>query len=108
MKFIFFLHTFLVLHETLQERLEEEFNVQKRTRGGAPNGEIPTKLRLSAAIRYFAGASIYDIILTHGMSKQSVYNSVHGVVNVVNEDPSFALPNFHLTMSSIILQLASN
>ena len=70
------LDTFLILNETLQGRLEEEFNVQKRTRGGCPNGEIPTKLRLSAAIRYFAGASIYNIILTHSMSKQSVYNSV--------------------------------
>ena len=68
--------TFLILHETLQERLEEEFNVQKRTRGGVLNGEIPRKLWLSAVIRYFAGASIYNIILTHSMSKQSVYNSV--------------------------------
>ena len=85
------LDTFLILHETLQERLEEDFNDQKRTRGGVPNGEIPTKLCLSAAIRYFAGASIYDIILTHGMSKQSIYSSVYGVVNVAKEVLSFCI-----------------
>lgn len=79
------------LHSILQSDLCREFKVGKRTRGGDPNGEITTKLRLSAAIRFFAGASIYDIMLTHGMGKQTVYNSVYGVVNAVNscEELSF-------------------
>ena len=47
-----------------------------------------TMLRLSAAIRFFAGSSIYDIMLTHGMGKQTVYKSVYGVVDAVNRTPS--------------------
>lgn len=83
--------SFHTLHSILQSDLCREFKVGKRTRGGDPNGEITTKLRLSAAIRFFAGASIYDIMLTHGMGKQTVYNSVYGVVNAVNscEELSF-------------------
>ena len=68
--------------------MREEFKVGERTRGESPNGEIPTKLCLSDALRFFAGASIYDIMLTHGTGKQSVYNSVYGVVDVVNKDSS--------------------
>lgn len=78
------------LHELLEPKLIEEFNIGNRSRGSSPNGDIPTKLRLSAAIRFFAGASIYDIMLTHGMGKQSVYNSIYGVVDVVNAEPSLA------------------
>ena len=80
---------FQLLHDTLEDALKEEFNVKRRKRGATPNGRIPTKLRLSAALRFFAGGSVYDIMLTHGMGKQSVYNSVYGIVNCVNHDPSF-------------------
>ena len=81
---------FNLLHETLEDSLKEEFNIRPRACGGPPNGDIPTKLRLSAALRYFAGGSVYDIILTHGMSRSSIYKSIYGVVNVVNASPSFA------------------
>ena len=80
--------SFELLHEILEPKLKEEFNSGERARGTDPNGPIPTQLRLSAALRFFAGASIYDIMLTHGIGKQSVYDSVYGVVNVVNEEPS--------------------
>jgi len=82
--------TFLLLHETLEDKLDDEFDVGKRTRGGNPNGDISTKLRLSAALRFFAGGAVYDIMLTHGLSRSSVYKSVYGVVNVVNHEPSLA------------------
>ena len=84
------MESFDLLHETLRPALDEEFNVGKRARGASPNGDIPTKLRLSAAIRFFAGASVYDVMLTHGIGKISVYKSVYGVVNVVNNEPSLA------------------
>ena len=80
---------FELLHDTLEPALEEEFDIG-RSRGSNPNGDIPTKLRLSAALRFFAGGAVYDIMLTHGMSRSSVYKSVYGVVNVVNHDPSLA------------------
>lgn len=84
------LDAFNFLHETLEPALREEFNVGERARGGTPNGDISSKLRLSAALRFFAGGSVYDIMLTHGMSKSSVYKSVYGVVNVVNHEPSLS------------------
>ena len=37
---------------------------------------ICTKIHLSIALHYFAGASVYDIMISHGASLQSVYNSV--------------------------------
>lgn len=84
------LDCFNYLHKTLEPALREEFEVGERARGGTPNGNISTKLRLSAALRFFAGGSVYDIMLTHGMSKSSVYKSVYGVVNVVNHEPSLS------------------
>lgn len=71
------LETLKKLHSILEPLLKEEFNVKDRARGKTPNGEIPTILRLSAAIRFFAGGSIYDIMLSHGIGKQSVYNSAY-------------------------------
>ena len=46
---------------------------------------IDTKLRLSIAIRYFAGASVYDLLLIHGVSFKSVFVSIWGVVDCVNK-----------------------
>ncbi|KAL9186564.1 hypothetical protein ACHAXT_005802 [Thalassiosira profunda] len=83
------LESFLHLHDILEPALREEFLRGQRTRN--TNNRISTKLRLSAAIRFFAGASIYDIILTHGIGKQSVYESVYGVVNAVNSEKSLSL-----------------
>ena len=47
------METFDLLHERLEPALRKEFKCQPRKNGSAPNGEIPTKLRLSAAIRFF-------------------------------------------------------
>ena len=83
--------TFQLLHETLEEKLIEEFGFKEE--GEAlyiPNGAIPTLLRLSAALRFFAGGAVYDIMLTHGLSKSSVYKSIYGVVNVVNREKSLS------------------
>ena len=44
---------FNFLHETLEDDLKEEFGWGERSRGTTPNGDIPTKLRLSAALRFF-------------------------------------------------------
>jgi hypothetical protein len=77
---------FLQLHEILEPYLEEQFGSSTR---GRPNGVISTKLRLSAALRFFCGASIFDIQLTHGIGEASVYKSVYGVINAVNKCPHF-------------------
>ena len=79
---------FDLLHGTLESALNEEFNVVQHACGYTPNGDIPTKLRLSAALRFFAGAAVYDIMLTHGMGKQTVHKSIYGVVDCINKDAS--------------------
>lgn len=82
---------FVSLHAVLEEKLREKFLKNKQsTRGDevtAPNGIVPTKLRLScaSAIRFFAGAAVYDLILTHGMGRSTIYQSIWGVVDVINE-----------------------
>mmetsp|Transcript_8527 Transcript_8527/g.12462 ORF Transcript_8527/g.12462 Transcript_8527/m.12462 type:complete len:280 (+) Transcript_8527:160-999(+) len=78
------------LHSLLLPALRDEFDIKGRSRGKTPNGNISTLLRLSAAIRFFAGGSVYDIMLSHGMGKQSVYKSVYGVVNAVNATAALA------------------
>jgi hypothetical protein len=45
---------------------------------------ISLKIHLSIALCYFAGRSVYDIMLVHGVSLVSVYVSVWGVVDAVN------------------------
>ena len=88
---------FYKLHSLLKPSLEAHFF----PRGGGkrdpskPSYLIGTDLRLSIAIRYFAGASPYDLMLTHGVSFTSIYTSVWGVVDVVNkcDELKFQFPN---------------
>jgi hypothetical protein len=80
------LEEFYNLHDILEPHLDEQFGTSAR---GRPNGPIPTKLRLSAALRFFSGASVYDIQLTHGIGEASVYKSVYGVINAANRCPHF-------------------
>ena len=47
------------LHSLLLPALRDEFDIKERSRGKTPNGNISTLLRLSAAIRFFAGGSVY-------------------------------------------------
>jgi hypothetical protein len=80
--------SFQKLHDDLPEY--EKIFPNKRKRGKDPNGAIPTALYLSAAIRYFAGGSPLDIMLSHGLARSSVYNSVWGTVNAVNKTKSMS------------------
>jgi len=67
------LETINKLHDEIMPAMSSEFS-ETSTGGGHPNRNVPSKLRLSAAIRYFSCASVYDIILTHGMGRQTVYD----------------------------------
>ena len=82
------LDQFNLLYATLQPFLEEQFGTGERLKGGTPNGVVSNKLRLSAAIRFYCGASVYDLILTHGLGRQTIYNSIYGVANAINKCPS--------------------
>jgi hypothetical protein len=49
---------------------------------------------LAAALQYFAGSSVYDIALIHGISVTEVHQSIWRVVNAVNKcsDLKFEFP----------------
>ena len=55
------------------------------------NGPITTCVRLACALRYFAGASSYDIMAKYGISKKSVSESVWAVVDAVNNLDEFII-----------------
>jgi hypothetical protein len=51
-----------------------------------PNGIIPVELKLSIALRYFAGGSPLDFIGSHGMSFTLIWNSIcWRIVDAINE-----------------------
>ena len=60
-------------------------------RNGAPNGLVCSTIRLAVALRFFAGASPYDMAVCHGVSVKEVYRSVWYVVNAVNRSSSSEL-----------------
>ena len=74
--------------------------------GGNPNGEIPTDLRLSMALRYFAGGDAYDIMISHGVSHSAVYASIWSVMDAVNKSPFLKVefPRQHSTQYAIARQ----
>ena len=78
----------------------------KKHKNGGPNGLIPSTIRLSVAIRYFAGGSPYDIALVHGISHSEVFVSVWRVVDAINIHPSLAItfPEDYATQRSISLR----
>ncbi len=68
--------------------------------GGGKHGHhstyiISLKIRLSIALHYFAGGSVYDIMLVHRVSLVSIYVSMWGVVDAINSTPEldFHFPN---------------
>ena len=92
--------SFWALHKLLKNgiaKAAEEAKGTKKHRNGAKNGVISTSVRLSAAIRYFAGGRPDDIALVHGISHSEVFTSVWKVVDAVNDCAklNFAYPTSH-------------
>jgi hypothetical protein len=84
------------LYTTLQPQLDAVFF----PKGGGERGtmspyNIGTKLRLSIALRFFSGGCPYYIMITHGISLASVYDSVWGVVDAINmnKELAYCFPN---------------
>jgi hypothetical protein len=84
-------HTFYRLHSILQPYLEQHFFPKEGGNRDIRSNPylIKTEIRLSIALRYFAGASPYDLIVTHGVSMTSIFFSIWGVVDCVNKCPYF-------------------
>ena len=63
-----------------------------------PNGtRIPTSIRLGCALRYFAGGSPYDLMVSYGISHTEMLNSIWLVVEAINtyEDFFIQYPEDH-------------
>jgi len=54
-----------------------------------PNGPIPSEICLAVALQYFAGASMVDIMISHGLSYAECYQSVWMIVDIINKIPEF-------------------
>jgi hypothetical protein len=55
------------------------------------NGQISPDVRLSCAIRWFAGGSPYDIMTTYGIGHTDTMNSVWYVMDAINKHPRSGL-----------------
>ena len=89
------IQSFYILYSILKSELENEFLPQvQNNRRKQSKYHIDLKIRLSAALRFFAGGDPYDIMISHGISHSSVYRSIWGVVDCVNrcETLSFHFP----------------
>ncbi len=85
--------SFYTLHNLLSLELKKHFfpkNGGKRCIDTNPY-LIKTETRLSIALRFFAGASPYNLMITHGVSYRSVYISVWGAVDVINKTPELKI-----------------
>ena len=69
--------------------LERSFNTTGRHSYNYQNGRISTSVRLACAIRYFAGASPYDLMTTYQIGQTDVMRSVWYVVDAVNSNLDF-------------------
>ena len=67
--------------------------VSKKRKRGRPNPstDIPSELKLSIAIRFFAGGDLYDLMISHGVSMTSIYASVWQVVDAINSNNDLAI-----------------
>lgn len=76
----------LLLSHTINVSTDEPKPGSSKTNSnGAKNGLIRPSIRLSAAIRYFAGGRPDDIALSHGISHSEVFRSVWKVVDAIHK-----------------------
>ena len=62
-----------------------------------PNEKIATSFRLSISIRYFACGCPLDIMSSHGVGFNDVYNSIWEIVDAINLCPQITIkfPTYH-------------
>ena len=82
---------FKSLHRLLQEGLQEYIINEREINDGnnglkfyMRNGRITTEIRLACALWYFAGGSYLDIMVSHGIGKTDLYQSIWAVVHATN------------------------
>jgi DDE superfamily endonuclease len=57
----------------------------KRKQGKAPNGDVPSSVRLAIALRYLAGGDPIDICAAYRVHSSVVYQSIWMVVEAINK-----------------------
>lgn len=76
---------FFYLNEILRKHVHKKSRTKKHKNGGA-NGSIDSTVRLGAALRHFAGGSMYDdISVMFGIGITDVHKSIWMVVNAVHK-----------------------
>ena len=92
-------HSFLKLYKLIQPYMGH----RKRKRGKDINDTVPGDIKLSIAIRYFAGGDPYDIMIAHGVCHSTVYNSINTVIDAINQCPELKIeyPRSHFIQRSI-------
>ena len=96
--------SFFNLHKLLHKHLTIPVDKDKKNwKRGSPNGIITSTVRLSIAIRYFAGGRPEDIALVHGVSHSEVFRSVWRVVDAVLtcEELAYSFPTDHANQYKI-------
>lgn len=91
---IFFRRAYRMEYEDfllLCQLLDGTLNEFAGTRAWGPNGRVPNDIRVAMAIRYFAGGSVYDIMLNYGVSAASFYLSMWMVVDAVRVCPELQI-----------------
>ena len=85
--------SFYCLHSLLHPQLEEYFFPERSRYPSFKQSPyyIKTDICLSIAIHYFAGASVYDLMVTHGVSSASVFLSIWGVIDCINSNDSLKM-----------------
>lgn len=101
---------FWELHSLLDPLITSDYrrkpgSREKKHRNGSKNGIISSDIRLSVAIRYFAGGRPEDISIGHGISHSEVFVSVWQVVDAVNRctQLAFGFPACHEEQKKIAL-----
>jgi hypothetical protein len=92
--------SFYNLHKLLRPHLNPPQSEKKSWKNGSPNGIIISTVRLSIALRYFAGGRPEDIALVHGVSHSEVFRSVWRVVDMQCSPVMDYLFSFHPVMQS--------
>lgn len=75
--------TFLNLERIISKHIT--FNLHH----GRANGPVTPEAMLSCAIRYFAGGSVWDVMISHGLSRTKVYKCIWIVVDLINTLSNF-------------------
>jgi DDE superfamily endonuclease len=101
--------SFYELHSLLRKLLGPRTSEKKKWRNGSPNGIIISTVRLSIALRYFAGGRPEDIAIVHGVSHSEVFRSVWKVVDAVLECDDLAInfPSDHAKQRELAEGFAS-